>query len=435
MEKSYNFCLGQYRLDFEPDTDVTNTRKDIVRKNQELMGLGRHTFDGSSLYTSTVLREAVVEASYNDKPMKITIRRTGNIRSDDPSSFQIFNLILRDCMAKLKLQNIKRNYYDPLMRIEVKEGNLQLWPGYLTSIRAYEEDRILLSVEVIHKFMRNDTIYAIAKNLMSDRRSGSDWRELLKKEVIGSTVLTDYTNKTYMIDDIDFVKNPMSSFSAARGEETTYVEYYKNKYQIDIKDKQQFMLVSRSRERDIRAGQPELIYLVPELSRATGLTERMRQDFKLMQAISAYTRLSPDQRVESLNRFNQRMQGTKESMVILNDWNIKLNKTLVDIKGRELPQEQIVFGKNHEEAPSAKAEWNFRNGVEMFRMVSCSRWIFLYPRDLENESQNFEKALIEAAKKMGYEITPPMRRPIYDDRQVSPKFNELFSNILNVIRL
>lgn len=418
MEKSYNFNLGQYRLDFEPDTEVTNTRKDIVRLNQNLLALGRYTFDGSSLYTATVLKEAVIEALYNEKQVKITIRRTGTIRSDDKQSFQIFNLIMRDCMAKLKLQNIKRNYYDPKMRIDVKEGNLQLWPGYLTSIRSYEEDNVLLSVEVIHKFMRNDTIYQIASNLMKDPRSGRDWREILKKEIIGSTVLTDYTNKTYMIDDIDFVKSPLSTFSTRDGDKS-YVDYYKQKYDITVRDQQQFLLVSRSRERDIRAGQPELIYLIPELSRATGLTERMRQDFKLMQAISAYTRLSPDQRVESLNRFNQRMQGTRESMQILEDWNMNLSRTLVETQGRELPQEQIVFGNRHEEAPSAKAEWSIRKDVQMYSTVVCTRWIFLYPKELEKESLNFEKELIDAAAGMGYEITVPMRRAIYDDRQVS----------------
>lgn len=54
------------------------------------------------------------------------------------------------------------------------------------------------------KFMRKETILEIAKGIM---RTSKNWQEDLKKEVIGTTVLTDYTNKTYMIDDIDFGKH------------------------------------------------------------------------------------------------------------------------------------------------------------------------------------------------------------------------------------
>lgn len=49
--------------------------------------------------------------------------------------------------------------------------------------------------------MRKETIHDIAKGIM---QSSKNWQEDLKKAVIGTTVLTDYTNKTYLIDDIDF---------------------------------------------------------------------------------------------------------------------------------------------------------------------------------------------------------------------------------------
>lgn len=225
-------------------------------------------------------------------------------------------------MAQLHLQNIKRNYYDPKAKIAVPEGKLELWPGYLTSIRTYENDKVLLCAEIIHKFMRNETIYEIARTCMRDK----DWQDKLRREIIGTTVLTDYTNKTYNIDDIDFTMTPRSSFKSLSGDEQTFLDYYKNKYNISIKDERQMMLVSRARERDIRAGQPENIYLIPELSRATGLTDSLRADFRLMQKISNYTRLSPEDRVNALNKFNRRLQETPESIKILTDWELELSR-------------------------------------------------------------------------------------------------------------
>lgn len=108
------------------------------------------------------------------------------------------------------------------------------------------------------------------------REVHSEWQEKLKREVVGTTVLTEYTNKTYFIDDIDFTMTPKSTFTPATGgEETSYMEYYKTRYNIEIQDRNQFLLVSKAKERDLRAGKTDLIYLIPELCRATGMTDKV----------------------------------------------------------------------------------------------------------------------------------------------------------------
>lgn len=52
---------------------------------------------------------------------------------------------------------------------------------------------------------------------------------------------------------------------------TTYLDYYNTKYRIRIRSDSQPLLVARSTQRDRRAGKDEIIYLVPELCRATGI--------------------------------------------------------------------------------------------------------------------------------------------------------------------
>lgn len=52
------------------------------------------------------------------------------------------------------------------------------------------------------------------------------------------------------------------------------------RYNIDIRDPEQPMLVSKAKLRDIRGGQDEQILLVPELCRATGITDDMRNNFR-----------------------------------------------------------------------------------------------------------------------------------------------------------
>ena len=42
-------------------------------------------------------------------------------------------------------------------------------------------------------------------------------------------VLTRYNNKTYIIDDIDFTMNPMSTFRLTKTDrEISYMEYYRD---------------------------------------------------------------------------------------------------------------------------------------------------------------------------------------------------------------
>ena len=409
--------MTQYRVDFKPEVTVTNTKKKIINENKQGLNLKKFIFDGNNLYSSRRFQNIEYETTYNDQPMEIIIKKTNTISSNDPMAFQLFNLIYRESMSALKLQNIRRNFYDPAAKKEIVDANLEILPGYLSSIRPYENDNILMNSEVIHKYLRKETIYQICRELMQNDRTKDTWRDDLKREIIGTVVLTEYTNKTYQIDDIDYSMSCNSTFKMANGEESTYVEYYKQKYNIEIKDPRQFMLVSKSRERDIRAGQPEYIYLIPELCRATGMTDRMRQDFRLMQEISAYTRLNPQKRVEALESFNNRLQTTPESMKILNEWDMKLDKDLIEIDARELPKETIVFGRDHTTASNDKAEWSIRGSTSMYKNVECIRWIFLYPEDMKPESMKFMDTLIAAGKAMNYTIAEPLHKSIRDDRQ------------------
>ena len=255
--------------------------------------------------------------------------------------------------------------------------------------------------------MRKETILDIAHRLMSEHKS--DWMQALKKEVLGTTVLTAYTNKTYMIDDIDFSKNPSSKFTPAYKEDAiAYYEYYKQRYNIDIRDKHQFLLISKAKERDLRAGKQDLIYLIPELCRATGMTDSMRNDFQLTRQLSEHTRLNPEKRVKALQKFNKRIQSTPESVKVLNEWNMEMETKLLTVPARELPSEPIVFGDGQELPTTAKGEWVFRNNTTMYKSKKIQRWLCIYPKQLEEDTQRFIGVLNQVCDEMKVTITKPI---------------------------
>jgi len=86
--------------------------------------------------------------------------------------------------------------------------------------------------------------------------------------------MTHYNKRTYRIDDIDFEQNGLSTFHLRKEDkDISYVDYYKNRYHVDVRYPKQPLLVSRPTRRDLNRGDDKPIYLLPELCGMTGLTD------------------------------------------------------------------------------------------------------------------------------------------------------------------
>lgn len=80
------------------------------------------------------------------------------------------------------------------------------------------------------------------------RKSQYNYKDNVMKEIIGTSVLTRYNNKTYRIDDIAWDKTPRYVFSKD-DQVMSLVDYYKSHWNIEIKDLQQPLLVHRATTR------------------------------------------------------------------------------------------------------------------------------------------------------------------------------------------
>ncbi|XP_070067653.1 protein aubergine isoform X2 [Drosophila takahashii] len=416
--KRPNWTIYQYRVDFVPDVDNTRLRRAFMNHHRSV--LGGYIFDGTILFCTSQFKPVqnspyvleLVTKSREGENYEIKIKSVGSVEAADNQQFQVLNLILRRAMEGLNLQLVSRNFFDPQAKINLESYRMELWPGYQTSIRQHESD-ILLCAEIAHKVMRTDTLY----NILSEAiRDNDDYQTAFKRDVMGMIVLTDYNNKTYRVDDVDFASSPLSKFNTKDGD-ISYVEYYKKRYNITIRDFKQPLVVSRPTEKNIRGGVDQLIMLIPELARATGMTDAMRANFRLMKAMSEHTRLTPDRRIERLRVFNQRLKSAKESMETLKSWNVELDSALVEIPARVLPPEKIVFGNNKRFLCDARADWTneFRNS-SMYSHVDIKRWYVITPARNLRETQEFVKMCIRAASGMKMQISEPRYDEIKDDR-------------------
>ena len=75
--------------------------------------------------------------------------------------------------------------------------------------------------------------------------------ETIEAQLVGKLVATEYNNTIYRVEAVHFNKNPLSTFHDDRSNrEVTYKEYYKSRYNLNIVDpKQPLLLVVHNRRK------------------------------------------------------------------------------------------------------------------------------------------------------------------------------------------
>uniref|UniRef100_T1GQW8 PAZ domain-containing protein n=1 Tax=Megaselia scalaris TaxID=36166 RepID=T1GQW8_MEGSC len=367
LQTTPTWRIYQYHVDFEPNIESRRVRCGLLSEFRDI--LCGYIFDGTKAFTNTRLRDDCLEVqatSRRQESIKITIKYVGVISMTEWQSLQVLNLILRRSIEGLKLQLVGRNFYDAVAKVNVRDFNIH-------------QDR--------------------------------DFQESFKRQVIGSTVLTDYNNKTYRIDDVLFDKSAMDTFRC-KDVEKSFVDYYYEKYHIRIKDPRQPLLLTYSRKKVGKgnAATQDTIILIPELCRATGITDNMRANFQLTRAMGDITRLNPDRRIERLLMFNKRLQEQSNSMKVLKDWNMTLDSKLVELKGRVIDPQQIVFLDRKKVSAGEQADWtkHFRDNA---MLTSPSRglynWFAVTPQRNARECRQFIELLIRSAGGMRFKIERP----------------------------
>ncbi len=250
-----------------------------------------------------------------------------------------------------------------------------MWPGYVTVVDELKGGLHVLC-DVSHRVLRTDTVYDLLREL---KRKVSvlflicsyiienyfiifqNEKTVLTeatKALLGAIVLTRHNNKTYRIDDIDYTLTPRSTFPLSDGSNISFEEYYRTRYGITIKDLDQPMLSSIPRlKTKSEAGVDRVFKLVPELCNLTGLTDEMRNNYRIMKEVGSHTRLTPNQREEALQKFIRSVNDNPEAKSILSQWGLELSNESLQIKGRVLPSETLYFGGQHRELVGPNADW------------------------------------------------------------------------------
>lgn len=414
-----NCAIYQYNVSYSPPIESRGLRCGLLRDHESLIGNVR-AFDGMILYLPHRLPDDVTEVvstiQRDNSQVRLKITLTNEVAANSPVSLQLFNVIFRKILGELEFKQIGRHYYNPKKQIRVPQHKLDLWPGFVASILQYE-DNVMLCADVSHKIMRADTVYDYLDDLF--RQCGNDARfhDTAMKNLVGEIVLTRYNNKTYRIDDIDWDHNPTFEFETRRGK-ITMMAYYKEQYGIDIGDRAQPLLVSKPKQRDIRArgGDDSPILLVPELCTRTGLSDEARADFNLMKDIAVYTRISPETRMQSLTTFMKDLQSEKPKQ-ILNSWNLEFDKEPIRMQGRVLPPESIYQRGAQYKYDPKNADWSREmRGKQLLSSVEMSDYMILFTGRDAPKAQDFIQTLQRVGPPMGFRVGEPYALELQNDR-------------------
>jgi len=410
----------QYNVSFNPPVESRNMRFGMLKEHAELIGKTK-AFDGATLFIPHRLPKPQMKLQSTritdgaTVELKITL-----VKILAPTEcLQLYNIVLRRVMKVLEMSQVGRYYYDPKRPAPIPQHRLELWPGYITSIQAYEGGVMLLA-DVSHRLLRTDTVLTFMYDII--QKNPNNFQAEVTKQLVGNVVLTRYNNKTYRIDDIAWDKSPESKFQYFNGEEMSYIEYYRKSYNKELTDTGQPLLIHRPKEtKGVRQrGKPlEIICLIPELCSMTGLTDAIRADFRVMKDIAQHTRVTPNQRKIAMKKFIDNIYKTPTALEELQSWNLELDKDLLSTEGRELPNEKIVFGSKTIVA-NDQADWGREATRErVISAVGINQWLVLFTKRDQQKAMDFVQTMKQCCPQMGIQCNDPHTFCLRDDRTES----------------
>nr|ASW22511.1 piwi2 [Nematostella vectensis] len=411
-------AVFQYCVSYSPEIDNRSERFHLLQQHPGFRG-PQKAFDSTMLFLPRRLPQPVTQLQSTRRsdgsPVTVTITFTRVVPPDD-AIFQVYNILFRRVMKILDMQQVGRYFYNPKTPAHIPQHNLVLWPGYITSLQHYEGGLMLLC-DVHHRLLRTDSCLDYMLNMHS--KVGDRFRDEVSKELIGSVVLTTYNNKTYRVDDIDWNKRPTSTFIFHNGEQMTFVEYYKKSYEIEIRDLDQPMIVNRPKKTEQKRGgrpQVEVILLIPELCKLTGLNDAMRKDFRVMKDIAAHTRVNPMQRQEAMKKFVMSINSTPEALEQLTAWNLRLDTSTLMTEGRQFPPEKIIYG-NTTGSAGDQADWG-RDATreKVISAVNLNNWMVFFTQRDSGKANDFVQTMNKCAPAMGIQVNQPKMNQLRDDR-------------------
>ena len=412
--------LFQYPYEIKPEIDAADLviRSRIFRHAK--IGTGKDTIrpkdiygecfiSGDSLYGMNEVKDAKTFTSklYRDGPTEYTIEiqpkaneRTINQNDihKDPLSKQFIELLIRDILHG----NPNLEFYRGLFVlksekkiIQSKYGSVNFYPGYTTSFMETEGGNYL-NVTLKNKILSTETVLEYLEEYKYNDKKN---HQKIKDNLIGRSFKVSYAKKNYIIDDIEFDRNPNNTTFTYNGKTLSLKEYYKQKYSIDIKNLSQPLLLVK---REGPQKQEVKLYFIPELCHLAGLDDEFLKDREFMKKLADYTKLTPQDRIKKTNEFLSLLVEEKKSG---NKLSAKEKSLQYGIEIKALEQKHKAYIMKDTVLVGAKNKI-ISSKDKIFDVLSkkaMTKWICLYRKSNYDDAEYLYNSLSKAST--GYKLT------------------------------
>jgi len=443
LAENFSCDIIKYDVLFDPPL-----QEDAKMREEILMDLeadikeetGDHALDNARIYCWQPLKEAREGKDWNPKE-HTQIKYVGNASyegtvtlkagqrkdlSDLDNQFQsqICSVFLRQLCRKLDFTRMGRNHYDPksenrqvdMSAVRNYSGSLLFMDGFRMSLeytsyidRVNQEivPTISLTVDACSRVLEERTVQDVIDKITSDAQN----KGLRKKEIIGEikgrAVLTDYNNKIFKIDSVEFYTSPSKQkiWHAPNNEvprEITVKEYYKEQYNIDTDDYEEcdILLCHDLSPRVRDAGKTRKLYIIPALCHLTGYPAKIRRNHMLMKKISRANKLPSKVRCEKVIKCAQRLSEA----ALGSDSPLLISPVIQPIRGRMIaPAPMFLQNKNATkkiEIANLQAQWK-RFGMFDQKKLAENEWAVVFSRKVSKKIKKMVKGMKEQTKPMG----------------------------------
>ena len=240
-------------------------------------------------------------------------------------------------------------------------------------------------------------------------------------KLIGRRFIPYEGSRSQVIADISYDRNPINTIRNYKQETFNYYDYYKKIWNIEIKDKTQPLIIVDVKDPQYKE-KPKCY--VPELCYLVGINEEDTKDFEFMQQIIERTRLTPDKKIEQIEKCIDLFDETAEKKSVNNDQEGENLNTIYDDKNNTSKKKKEYYGIEiykiedrphpikpyYVVQPTFNNEINYNLGVRDVNGVlpvgrdseMSYNWICLYTIQAEKVSFNLLKGFLKCCK--GYHL-------------------------------
>ena len=382
-------------------------------------------------YNNIDMIEEIKNIKYNIKMKnlkEINLKKVKDFNGENQKVKSIIENLFRNIL--MKNPNVIKFQDRTIFEIDVKniegvnsQNQGKIYKGFTTSAHITESGLYML-INNKHKLITGKT----ALKKMLEIRSKLKEKNMSNREIFDEinnyfsshrTILTGYGSfRTYRIKIVNFDRNPKNTnvlikdFNGTK-KNISIINYYKNQYNIDIKDINQPLLEV---ENNYKAKNPKLlssynnnienegdnkIYLVPSLVYITGVEDDGNQNNRRNNCrnIINKTKVDPSKKMSAINGIkdlinlnhhnNIKRNGEEIKEIspydLTKEWGITLRNNLTFI-GRIIPQPHIFFKENYLVVPR-NGLFRASNPYKM-RIITNDNIFFIYDK---NEKYNHKK--------------------------------------------